>query len=182
MVKKYYVLLIDVIASSKLSKRDRLTEQMTGWIADANRIFSEHCYAPFEVTKGDEVAGVLTSIATGYNIIDTFREAIFPATCRSVIVYDELTAGLGTKRSTIIDGRAFSRGNEIMMKLKKTQKTFALATGSKELDEVAGALVNLLLWRWNALTGLQRRIVRTYQQERNQTKVANILNRMILSL
>lgn len=177
MAEKYYVMMIDIVGSSKLPDRDTLIKKLDAAISQVNTAYSKDLWAPFEVTKGDEVAAVLTSVARAYEMIDIFSEVVFPVALRSVIVYDELTAGLDTRRSTVIDGPAFYRGNRMMIKLKKTQKTFALRSRHKELDEATEALVNFLLWRWNNLTKLQRQIVQLYQQERNQSRVAKMLNR-----
>jgi DNA-directed RNA polymerase specialized sigma subunit len=64
-----------------------------------------------------------------------------------------------------------------MSVLKRTKRTFCLASGQSELDEAAEVLVNLLQWRWNEMTDLQRKIVRLYQKERNQLKVGEMLGR-----
>jgi hypothetical protein len=177
MADLFYVIVIDIIGSSRLKDRDALTTQLNVAISRANKEYAHTCWAPFEVTKGDEVAGVLLSVATAYDIIDIFREALDPMLFRSVVVFDELDAGVHTRRSTVIDGPAFHRADQMMKRLKKTQKRFALSSGEKELDAAAEALVNFLLWRWTSLTTLQRKIVRLYQQGQKQSKVAEILNR-----
>lgn len=174
---KYYVLIMDIIESSKFQDRNVLTGKLDTATSRLNSSYSMECFAPFEITRGDEVAGVLTSISRAYEMIKVFREEIYPADIRSVIVYDELKAGLETKRSTIIDGPAFYRGNDTMVELKKTQKTFAIATHVKETDETLDALMNLLLLQWNNLSPLQRKIISLYQQERNQLKVAEMISR-----
>jgi len=177
MADFFYVTVIDIIGSSRLKDRDALSTQLNVAISRANEEYSHTCWAPFEVTKGDEVAGVLISVATAYDIIDTFAEALYPMVFRSVVVFDELDAGIHTRRSTVIDGPAFRRADQMMKRLKKTQKRFSLSSGEKELDGAAEALVNFLLWRWASLTVLQRQIIRLYQQEQKQSRVAEILNR-----
>ena len=177
MADLFYVIVIDIIGSSRLKDRDALSTQLNVAISRANEKYAYTCWAPFEVTKGDEVAGVLLSIATAYDIIDTFREALDPMAFRSVVVFDELDAGVRSRRSTVIDGPAFRRADQMMKRLKKTQKRFSLSSGEKELDGAAEALVNFLLWRWASLTVLQRQIIRLYQQEQKQSRVAEILNR-----
>jgi hypothetical protein len=177
MANLFYVIVIDIIGSSRLKDRDALSTQFNVAISRANEKSAHTCWAPFEVTKGDEVAGVLISVAAAYDIIDTFAEALYPMVFRSVVVFDELDAGIHTRRSTVIDGLAFRRADQMMKRLKKTQKRFALSSGEKELDAAVEALVNFLLWRWTSLTTLQRKIVRLYQQGQKQSQVAEILNR-----
>lgn len=117
MAVKYYALILDIIDSSIFPDRDILTEKLERAIAYANKEFSRDCLAPFEITRGDEVAAVLVSTARVYEMIKVFREELFPVDIRSVIIYDELKAGLEKRRSTVIDGPAFYRGNHMMVEL-----------------------------------------------------------------
>jgi hypothetical protein len=177
MADKYYVLIMDVIDSSGFPDRDILTGKLEDAAAKANAEFSRYCLSPFEITKGDEIAAVLISISRAYEMVKIFREMLYPADIRSVIAYDELKAGLETKRSTVIDGPAFYRGNRMMLELKKTQRTFALDTQQEKMDEAIDSLMNLLLWQWNNFSDLQQKIIRLYQQEKNQWKVAKMIDR-----
>jgi hypothetical protein len=177
MPGKYYVLIMDVIDSSRFPDRNVLTGKLESAILKANSRFPGDCLAPFEITKGDEVAAVLTLIGRAYEMIKVFRDILSPVDIRSVIVYDELKAGLETRRSTVIDGPAFYRGNQMMMGLKKTQRTFTMDTRQEKLDKFVEASMNLLLWQWNNFSDLQQRIIRLYQKEKNQEKVAKMINR-----
>jgi hypothetical protein len=173
----YYVIMFDIIGSSKLKDRNALSTQLDAAIQQINKEYSHTYWAPFEITRGDEVAGVLESVAPAYDMIDTFSEGLYPVMFRSVIIFDKLDAGIPSKRSTVMDGPAFYRADQTMKQLKKTQKMCALRSGEAELDMAAEALINFLLWRWSDLTPLQRRIVRLYQREGNQSQVAEILDR-----
>ncbi len=172
-----FVLILDIVGSSVVADREGLTRTLQGAIARVNEAFGEDCWAPFEVTKGDEVAAVLHSVARVYDILIEFSEGLAPVRMRAVVVRGELTAGLETRRSTIIDGPAFYEGNARMEELKKSRRGFALASGEESLDRPAEALVNFLLWRWEELTPLQRRVIRLYQEHRHQTRVAEMLGR-----
>lgn len=177
MFSKYYVIIIDIISSTKLPDRNKVTVKLKKAIDEVNKNYAKDCFAPFEITRGDEVAAVLTSIVNIYNIINHFCIELFPVNFRVIIVYDELTSGLDSKRSSIIDGPAFHKGNDMMVHLKKTQKTFTLDTGKRERDQAVEALMNLLLWLWNDFTPLQQKVIRLYQSIRNQEKVAKKINR-----
>jgi len=174
---RFYVLMMDIIGSARLPDREAVTRRLEEVIAATNRAFGDDLFAPFEVTRGDETAAVLHSAAHAYDIMAGISEAMAPVRFRSVLVFDELTAGLDTRRSSVIDGPAFYRADDMMRALKKTQRTFALCSGDEELDGPTEALVNLLQWRWAEMTDLQRRIVRLYQQERNQSRVGQKLGR-----
>ncbi|MFQ5839471.1 MAG: SatD family protein [Candidatus Methylomirabilales bacterium] len=177
MPNRFYVLLIDIVRSARLPNRAAATERLEAANGKANTAFADDLFAPFEITRGDESAAVLTSVARAYEMVSSLSDTMQPVTFRSVLVYDELTAGLDSRRSSVIDGPAFYRANEMMQALKRTQKTFALAIGHEELDGPTEALVNLLQWRWSLMTDLQRQIVRLYQQDRNQSRVGAQLGR-----
>jgi|GEM_PF-1082810 hypothetical protein len=174
---KYYVLVSDVVGSSQLPDRASLTAKLQGALGAINSEHAEHFVAPLEITRGDEMAAVLRSVCSAYDIMAALEDALYPVRFRSALVFDELTAGLETARSGIIDGPAFYVAHEQMSVLKRTKRTFCLASGQSELDEAAEVLVNLLQWRWNEMTDLQRKIVRLYQKERNQLKVGEMLGR-----
>lgn len=177
MSMKLYVLVTDVIGSSQLSDRARLTKDLQVAADEVNAEFGRHLFADLEITRGDEMSAVLTSVSGAYDVLATLERILHPRRFRSVLVYDELTAGLDTKRAGIIDGPAFYQAHEHMAELKRSKKTFTLASGQVELDEAAEVLVNLLQWRWGEMTDLQRQIVRLYQQEKNQLRVAELLGR-----
>lgn len=177
MTTKLYVLVADVVGSSQVADRADLTRKLQEAADSINQEHGHALFANLEITRGDEMSAVLTSLSSAYDLMSALEQALYPIRFRSVLVYDELTAGLETRRAGIIDGPAFYRAHERMAQLKKSKKTFALASGQGELDEAAEVLVNLLQWRWNEMTDLQRQIVRLYQQERNQLRVAELLGR-----
>ena len=118
----YYVLILDIVGSSKIRDRGKLTDMLNVAIVKATKKYNKDLWAPFEITKGDEVAAVLISIHQLFDMITLFSDAIYPVGFRSALVYGKLSAGLKTKRSTIIDGPAFYRVNEEMIQLKKKLK------------------------------------------------------------
>jgi len=143
---------MDVIESSKVKDRNQLTKQMGKAILKVNEKYKDDCYSSFEITKGDEIAAVLKTIKNFHDIIFLFKEILLPERIRTVIVFDELNAGLDSKRSSVIDGPAFHSGNSLMLDVKKMQKTFALKTGEKEWDSAIESLMNMLLWQWDNFT------------------------------
>jgi hypothetical protein len=174
---QYFILLMDIVGSSKMEDRGRLTTNLTKTISSANREFASQYYAPFEITKGDEVAAILNNADSVYDIILFFGDHLTPVKVRSVVVFGKLSAGLETRRSTIIDGPAFYRADESMRRLKKTAQWVSFSTRHVELDRIIETLINLILMKWYSFTPLQRTIIRAYQKDRNQIKVANRLHK-----
>lgn len=176
-MRRFYILIIDLIGSSKLAERDSATRSLENAIRTINKDFSAYFFAPLEITRGDEVAAVLYSVNSVYTILLEFIEALSPVDLRAGLVYGELTAGLESGSSRVMDGPAFYLADKMMRALKKTQKTFASNTGEKTDDIPLEALFNLILWRWKEMTPLQRKIVQLYQEKRNQSEVGQIIGR-----
>lgn len=174
---KLYVLLSDVVASSSLPDRDDLTKRLQGAATKVNQAHAGDLFADMEITRGDEMAAVLRSASGVYDLLTVLETELYPTRFRSVLVYDDLSAGLDSRRSAVIDGPAFYQAQDKMQALKRTRNSFCLSSGQPEFDEAAEVLVNLLQWRWNEMTELQRQIVRKYQEVRNQQKVAEMLGR-----
>jgi hypothetical protein len=177
VARRLFVLLLDMVASAKLADRDSATRSFARASRRANLAHAHELFAPLQVTRGDEAAAVLSSVRQLYDLMAALSEEMHPVRLRYVLVLGELTAGLQTRRSGVIDGPAFYRADETMRRLKRSQKTFALSTGRPDLDEPAEALVNLLQWRWSDMTPLQRKIVRLYQREGTQADVGRRLRR-----
>jgi len=175
--KRYYVVMMDIIRSAKLSDRDGLTRRLINGMKEVNREYRSDFLAPFEITRGDEFIAILTKIDRLYEIIRAFQKALSPIEFRTIVVYGELNSGLESKQSSIIDGPAFQQADTMMSSLKKTSMTFAMQTGQEGWDRIAQTTMNLLLWQWSGFTPLQRKIIRMYQDLGNQKKVAKMINR-----
>lgn len=174
---KFYVLLVDVIGSSQMADRAALTDQLQALQTRINGQNQSFLYAPLEITRGDEMAAVLESVSPIYDILSEIDDALYPVRFRSVVAYDRLTAGLGSRRSSILDGPAFYTAHDRMRELKRSKQTFALSSGHDGFNGPAEVLVNMLQWRWSQMTELQRKIARLYQVEGNQLKVGELLGR-----
>lgn len=177
MTGHYFVLLVDVIGSAKLHDRQSLSVSLGEALVILNQQFKDSLFAPFEITRGDEVAAVLTSVKPLYRICRTFNDYLHPVKFRLALAHGELNAGLETRRSTIIDGEAFYQAEKVMQKLKKCQRFVGLSTQALAVEPVLQSQLNLLLWQWGGLTSLQQQIVSLYLKERNQVRVANRVGR-----
>lgn len=177
MRRHYFVLLVDVIDSSKLKDRQSLSVSLGEALVRLNQDFTESLYAPFEITRGDEVAAVLTTAKPLYAMCRVLNNFLHPVKYRLVLNYGELCAGLETRHSPIIDGPAFSKAEQMMHALKRSRRFVSLRTRAAHIDPVLQSQLDLLLWHWAGLTPLQQRILSLYLDERNQQRVAARLGR-----
>jgi len=177
MATQQFVLLIDMMDSSRLKDRQALSVSLGEALIELNRQFAADLYAPFEITRGDEVAAVLTSAQSLYRMCRLFNDFLHPLKYRLVLCFGELTAGLDTHRSTIIDGPAFYQARKMMLQLKRTRRFVALSTRAEHVDPVLQSMMNMLSWQWGGFTALQQQVVSLYLLHRNQATVANQLGR-----
>src|SRR6058998_3423220 len=124
----YFVVLFDVIRSQKIENRQLVTNRLKKGIRMINELFKHDMYAPFEITRGDEVAAVLTSIERIFQLFREFCDVVSPVKLRMAVSYGMLTAGLSGRRSTEIDGPAFYAVDDAMKRLKKSQRSINLRT------------------------------------------------------
>jgi len=177
MLNEQFVLLIDVMDSSRLKDRQALSVSLGEALAELNRQFAPQLLAPFEITRGDEVAAVLTSAQPLYLMCRVLNDFLHPVKYRLVLCYGELIAGLETRRSTVIDGPAFYQARQMMLQLKRTRRSVALSSRAEHVDPVLQSMMNMLLWQWGGFTALQQQIMSLYLLHRNQVAVAGIVGR-----
>jgi|Deesub1362B_J571_1020462.scaffolds.fasta_scaffold01759_5 hypothetical protein len=174
---KCFVVLFDVIRSSAVADRESLTRRMEEASRICNEKYSSHLAGVFEITKGDEIAGVLNSAAPLFSIYRDIQEVLQPEGVRCAVAWGDITAGLNSRRSSIMDGPGFYRANEIMLQLKKLQLFWRIFSDGGVIDEALNALVNLYFLEREKLTPLQRRVYDLYLILGNQQQVAHRLNR-----
>ncbi|MDH5186984.1 MAG: SatD family protein [Nitrospirota bacterium] len=174
MTKKV-VVLGDMVKSAKTKERDELQKHLIYVCKIINKNFSPEIYAPFKITRGDEVAGVLNKPEKSYKIIFTFRDLLFPYSIRFVVVYGELTAGLETKDVSIIDGPAFTIANDKLQESKRKDHFILFLLYENYLDRTMTILSDLSHWIRMGWTLRQRKAIELYLKLGTQEKVARKL-------
>jgi len=154
MSNQQFVLLIDVMDSSRLKDRQALSVSLGEALAELNRQF-----------------------APQYRVCRVLNDFLHPVKYRLVLCYGELTAGLETRRSTVIDGPAFYQARQMMLQLKRTRRSVALSSRAEHVDPVLQSMMNMLLWQWGGFTALQQQVMSLYLLHRNQAAVADIIGR-----
>ncbi|MBI3189054.1 MAG: hypothetical protein HYZ33_00235 [Ignavibacteriales bacterium] len=176
--KSYYIFLTDIIRSRQLAdNRQAATKKLKVVLNEINSKYSSALFAPLEITRGDEAAAVLFSVEQLYDIIITISNTLLPFHARFAVSYNTLTAGITSRKSSEMDGPAFYIADEVMNKMKKTQKVFQLNTGNDTLDFPITSLVNMLLFRREQCTDFQRNVADMYRKGLKQNEIANKLKR-----
>ena len=171
------VVLLDVVQSSAERDRDRLQERLVEFCEESNELDKADLLGRFEITRGDEVAAVYRHAAPLLELVERAEERLSPHRLRYVIRRGELTAGLESGRSTVIDGPAFWRAGEAMEELKKTELPILIEWPNETAAALATSLFAFRILHTRGLTELQRTILRLYRELRNQTRVAERIGR-----
>ena len=166
-------MLGDVIGSSDKKGVQSTLHQA---VDSVNRLKDSSVLAPFEITRGDEVALVLDKTAMWLDPILKFIYAAVPLKTRWVVVYGDISEGLESGSSAEMIGPGFVRADSTMKTLKKEGLTFYCETNSKLSEEISG-IINLFLTALNDLTPFQLQALRHYKEGKTQTEVASELDK-----
>ncbi len=176
MKQKLYVLLGDVISSSKIRNRKGAQKKLARACKEVNTVYAKDICADFKILKGiDEIGGVLSTMRNIYNIITTILGQLYPNLIRFVLVFDYIDTAIDTGDIAKMDGSAFHKASDIMPVLKKSKLMFDMRVGDKMLDNCIAGQVNLILLLKKNWSTKQNRIVREYEKTKNQDEVAKKL-------
>lgn len=171
-----YVVLGDVVASRSVEDRGALSERLAAACEAVGAANEDAVAAPFTPLKGvDELAGVLSSPAPIYDVVDGFRERLHPQELRVAVAAGEIDVGADTDDPARMDGPAFHRADDLLAEIGGTDFRFAMDLGEDRLDATVADEVNLLLFRKREWTDRQREVVRRYRELGAQEAVADEL-------
>jgi len=176
MKQKFYVLLGDVISSSKIQNREEARKKLARACNEVNNVYAKDIRADFKILKGiDEIGGVLSTMRNIYNIITTILWQLYPNLIRFVLVFDYIDTAIDTGDIAKMDGSAFHKASNMMPLLKKSKLMFDMRVGDKMIDNSITGQVNLILLLKKNWSAHQNRIVREYEKTKNQYEVAKKL-------
>ena len=176
MKQKLYVLLGDVISSSRISDRDVFQKKLEEACNEINASYVRDIYADFKILKGlDEIGGVLSSISNSYELLTTILERLYPDLMRFVLVLDYVDTALEARDVAKMDGPAFHKAAHSMQALKKSKFMFDISVGDNIIDTSIAGMINLTLLIKKNWTERQLQIVKEYKKGKNQAEIAKSL-------
>lgn len=172
-MERAYVVLGDVVASRDIEDREAFGRALDGTCRRLNERFDGTVEAGFTPLKGiDELAGVLSSPAPAYDVVDELRARLHPHEMRVAIAAGEIDVGRATGDTARMDGPAFHRADDLLGEMEGTAFRFALDLDDPPVDALVGDLVNLLVFRKRLWTDRQREVVGRYEDLGDQRAVA----------
>ncbi len=168
------ILMGDVIRSSEEKGVQQLLHKA---VDDANDQLWSDIPAPFEITRGDEVALVAHVKLPWFTYMLRFVNAALPLKLRWVAVWGEITEGLDSKSSAEMMGPGFITADNLMKELKKSGMMFGFRSPSGRVDEQVSGIINMYLVMLNDLTPFQIKVLRHYQRLKTQQAAADALGK-----
>lgn len=167
----YIVLTADVVDSKKNPRKteDRLklldTFKMEGMLTQ------------FKPLKGDEIQGVLQDTKRLPFFLRTLRYLILPLKLRVGIGFGEIDINLDSKNPWEMNGQAFHRARESLIKLKREKKSSTFfSTGIIDLDNILNAFYLLYDTVIEGWTEKQWEALMVYEREGTFKKASLILD------
>jgi hypothetical protein len=176
MQGKLYVLLGDLIGSTKVIDRELFGKRLERACETVNTRYAKDLYGHLKILKGvDEVGAVLSTLPNTYSIISLISEDLRPRVMRFTLVFDHIDTALETKDVAKMDGPAFHRASHMMAALKKSKMLYDMAVGDPLLDTSITSEINLLLLLKQSWSDRQYKVVKEYEKTGNQLQVARTL-------
>ena len=156
IVKKYMVVIGDIISSRKVEKRNDLQKKLVDVFNDLNATdYENHLVSPYTITLGDEFQAVYEKVDLLF--LDSIRilEKTFPQKIRFSFGFGEISTELNRKQSIGMDGSAFYLARDGIEKLKKKRGNYKFNVSGLEDPELEKLFNNSLfifsnlLERWH---------------------------------
>lgn len=171
-----YVVLGDVVDSRDIGDRQAFGRRLDAACERLDDALGDAVDAGFAPLKGiDEFAGVLSTPAPVYDVVDTFRTRLHPQEVRLAVAVGDIDVGRSTGDPARMDGPAFHRADDLLAEMERTAFRFSLDLEDPPVDTLVGDLVNVLLFRKRQWTDRQREVVERYDERGDQRAVAEEL-------
>ena len=176
MKEKLYVLLGDVVSSTRIVERDIFQKKINDACMEINGLYADDILADFKILKGlDEIGGVLFSSSNVYDVITILLDRLYPNLMRFALAFDRIDTAVESKDVAKMDGPAFHKASDIIIELKQTKKYFAMFLGYGNLDKVIGGTINLILTIKRDWSQKEHQIVNETKKGNTQVEIAKEL-------
>ncbi len=165
----------DVI-KSRTADSTEIIERLSRAIEYVNEKYAQDIRIPFEIVKGDEIAGVLKNPLRSYRIIVSFQTRMHPIRMRFVAVHDEVNIETGRGSVREVGGAAFWIAEELINRTER-EKLYLLfrILDRRHRNAIISDISNLIthnIYLWNRR---ELKTVLRYLKWRNQRAVARSL-------
>ena len=147
MQKKYFILMADIIGSSKIGGK-KLMQDFSRVVAQVNKQEEANLVSPLTITLGDEFQGIVKSLKAGCEIITKLEESLianqFNFKLRYVLLYGEIETPINKAIAHGMLGKGLTTARQELENLKGEKGTrFYINTGNGERDTFLNNLLFL---------------------------------------
>lgn len=141
----FTVIVADIKASRKMRADERYEGQLflKSAIIQVNETYASAIEAPFMITKGDEIQGVLCRLADVNRIMLKLERLIFPLTVRFGLGFGPIQK-MGSSIPIEMDGPAFHRASQALDVAKKKKLAVYVNTGNRDFDTSVNTIYQLV--------------------------------------
>ncbi|MCL1830574.1 MAG: SatD family protein [Oscillospiraceae bacterium] len=184
----YCVIVGDMINSREMTQQDRSIAGITATdvFSDVNSRFRMYLLSGFELSGGDSFEAVLTAPYKVFEILQTIIKALYPV-CKvriSIVLGELYTFGEGLNTVHSIDGPAFHKASDNILKQKKNNSNHWLQltvdTGN-DAQPLVDAVITMLSVISEGWTDRQRQIVFQYELLNHDMKELSVADRISLN-
>lgn len=159
----YAVITADLVESRHLANRADAQERLAHLVERLNVRLRENLAAPFMVTLGDEIQGMLGDPGRVPAAVVGIHEFFHPREVSIGIGVGGLATGL-VRRVTEMDGLAFTRSRSAVERAKQKRREVVVQTGDDRRDGTLNAVYSLLGGIMAAWTRTQWQRVNLYRE------------------
>lgn len=139
----YGVITADLVRSRRIGNRARAQDRLFRVNRSLNAAFKNELIAPFMVTLGDEVQGVIKGFSEAGAVVLDIHRFFHPKEVTVGIGLGEITTRV-SRKVTEMDGPAFVNSREAVEAAKKDNQEVMVRTGREEVDTILNSIYALL--------------------------------------
>ena len=145
-MKKYYVLIIDLVKSRSLNEKERFIVQKKLDIAIncVNKLMEENIASLLSFSAGDSVQGLFNTLISAYDAYHIIKSSVHPYEIRAGIGYGQINAmmieNIEFIDSNKYDGQAYHKAREAIEVSKKFHDNLVIKVNDK-FDEMINPII-----------------------------------------
>ena len=175
-MKKYLVLIGDMVRSKALSDRSRIQRSFNDVLQEAQTKYGKDFISPLTLTIGDEFQAVLENPGNLFSLFTFIEINLEGVHFRYGLGLGGIDTDINHRQAIGMDGPAFHRARSAIEQAKKNKQRFYFKSGRTSQDERINTLlswVDYAVKRWNIQ---RKKIFYYFCENRTQKEIADSLN------
>ncbi len=174
----YYLLLIDVVDSTKLSVEDLNIKMdlLENQLVSLNNNLKNNLVLPLNLSYGDEIAGLFKTPENIFNVVVEIRKIFYPITSVRYVVVKGSVARISSDIRKI-GGMIFKKANKTIELLKKNNRLCSWQLEDSLINKTLDSLCEISNVILQDMSEYQRNVFELYREGHTQKQIAIILSK-----